>query len=164
VKKEGKKKPFKVFLLSQKLPVIYKHHQFILMEMVHTLPSFAVQYIFKFIALVVLDTWKIRPPATLWNCIPHSTSTLLEQWHLASALHSAFHFILRCMLQKVRMRFCIFNSKVKVKMSRNAMQAKRGEEYSSYSFLTSELDGGEWPTLRPGRTLPSGKRPSVPIG
>jgi hypothetical protein len=29
-----------------------------------------------------------------------------------------------------------------------------GEEYSSYSFTTSELDGGEWSASRPGRALP----------
>jgi hypothetical protein len=29
--------------------------------------------------------------------------------------------------------------------------------YSSYSFTTSALDGGEWSVSRPGRDLPSGK-------
>jgi hypothetical protein len=36
--------------------------------------------------------------------------------------------------------------------------------YSSYSFMTSALDGGEWSALRPGRALPPGKGPPVPIG
>jgi hypothetical protein len=36
------------------------------------------------------------------------------------------------------------------------MQAPRGRTYSSYSFLTSTLDGGEWSTSRPGRALPRG--------
>jgi hypothetical protein len=31
--------------------------------------------------------------------------------------------------------------------------------YSSYSFSTSALDGGEWLASRPGRALPQGKRP-----
>jgi hypothetical protein len=35
--------------------------------------------------------------------------------------------------------------------------------YSSYSFTTSVLDGGEWSASRPGRALPPGKGPSVPI-
>jgi hypothetical protein len=35
--------------------------------------------------------------------------------------------------------------------------------YSSYSFLTSILDGGEWSASRLGRALPLGKRPPVPI-
>jgi hypothetical protein len=39
-----------------------------------------------------------------------------------------------------------------------------GEEYSSYSFTTSALDGGEWSASRPGRALPPGKGPPVPIG
>jgi hypothetical protein len=40
----------------------------------------------------------------------------------------------------------------------------RGERrYNSYSFLTSALDGGEWSASRPGRALPPGKGPPVPI-
>jgi hypothetical protein len=38
-----------------------------------------------------------------------------------------------------------------------------GEEYSSYSFLTSALDGGEWSASRPGRALDPAKGPPVPI-
>jgi hypothetical protein len=34
--------------------------------------------------------------------------------------------------------------------------------YSSYSFLTSALEGGEWSASRSGRALPPGKEPSVP--
>jgi hypothetical protein len=40
----------------------------------------------------------------------------------------------------------------------------RERRYSSYSFLTSALDGGERSASRPGRTLPPGKGHSVPIG
>jgi hypothetical protein len=35
--------------------------------------------------------------------------------------------------------------------------------YSSYSFLTSALEGGEWSASRPGRALPPGKESPVPI-
>jgi hypothetical protein len=35
--------------------------------------------------------------------------------------------------------------------------------YSSYSFTTSALDGGEWSGSRPGHALPPGKGPPVPI-
>jgi hypothetical protein len=35
--------------------------------------------------------------------------------------------------------------------------------YSSYSFLTSAPEGGEWSASRPGRPLPPGKEPPVPI-
>jgi hypothetical protein len=38
-----------------------------------------------------------------------------------------------------------------------------GGRYSSYSYLTSAPDGGEWSASRPGRALPSGKGPPVPI-
>jgi hypothetical protein len=43
------------------------------------------------------------------------------------------------------------------------MEAFGGEEYSSYSFTTSPLDGGKWLASRPGRALPPGKEPPVPI-
>jgi hypothetical protein len=36
--------------------------------------------------------------------------------------------------------------------------------HSSYSYLTSALDGGEWSVSRPGRALPPGKGSAVPIG
>jgi hypothetical protein len=35
--------------------------------------------------------------------------------------------------------------------------------YSSCSFLTSALDGGEWSASRPGRASPPGKGTPVPI-
>jgi hypothetical protein len=34
--------------------------------------------------------------------------------------------------------------------------------YSSYSFSTAALEGGEWSASRPGRALPPGKQPPVP--
>jgi hypothetical protein len=47
----------------------------------------------------------------------------------------------------------------------HAMEALGGERrYSSYSYLTSALDGGEWSASHPGRALPPGKGPPVPIG
>jgi hypothetical protein len=45
----------------------------------------------------------------------------------------------------------------------HAMEALGGEEYSSYSFTTSALDGGEWSASRPGRSLPPAKEPPIPI-
>jgi hypothetical protein len=36
--------------------------------------------------------------------------------------------------------------------------------YSSYSFSTSALDGGEWSASLPGRPLAPGKGPPVPVG
>jgi hypothetical protein len=37
-------------------------------------------------------------------------------------------------------------------------------KYSSYSFLTSALNGDVWSESRPGRALPPGTGPPVPIG
>jgi hypothetical protein len=38
-----------------------------------------------------------------------------------------------------------------------------GRRYSSYSFSTSALNGGEWSASHPDRALPPGKGPPVPI-
>jgi hypothetical protein len=55
--------------------------------------------------------------------------------------------------------------KSKVKQSRYTPWRRLGERvYRSYSFTTSALDGCEWSASRPGRALPSGKGPPVPIG
>jgi hypothetical protein len=54
--------------------------------------------------------------------------------------------------------------KIKVKQSRyTPWRRLGGEEYSSYSFTTSALDGGEGSASRPGRALPPEKGPPVPI-
>jgi hypothetical protein len=55
---------------------------------------------------------------------------------------------------------------VKVKHSHNTlMEAQRGEDvYSSYSFTTSALDGGEWSVSRLCRALRPTKGTPVPIG
>jgi hypothetical protein len=55
---------------------------------------------------------------------------------------------------------------VRVKLSRYMPWRRMGRErrYSSYSFLTSALDGGDWSASRPGRDLPPGKGPPVPTG
>jgi hypothetical protein len=52
----------------------------------------------------------------------------------------------------------------KVKQSHNTIMEKQGKRrHSSYSFMTSALGGGEWLASRPGRALPPGKGPRVPI-
>jgi hypothetical protein len=44
-----------------------------------------------------------------------------------------------------------------------SIEAHLGDRrYSSCSFLTSALEGGEWSASRPGRALPPGKEPPVP--
>jgi hypothetical protein len=47
-----------------------------------------------------------------------------------------------------------------VTLHRGALGERR---YSSYSFLTSALEGGEWSASRPGRALPPRERAPVPI-
>jgi hypothetical protein len=43
------------------------------------------------------------------------------------------------------------------------MEALVERMYSSYSFTTSTLDGGEWSASRPGRALHPGKGPRYPL-
>jgi hypothetical protein len=45
----------------------------------------------------------------------------------------------------------------------HATKALEERRYSSYSFLTSALDGGEWSASRPDRALAPRKGPQVPI-
>jgi hypothetical protein len=48
---------------------------------------------------------------------------------------------------------------VQVKLSRyTPWRRLGGEEYSTYSFSTSALDGGEWSASRPGRAFTPGER------
>jgi hypothetical protein len=55
--------------------------------------------------------------------------------------------------------------KKKVKLSRLTPWRHMGERrYSSYSYLTSALNGGEWSASRPSHALPPEKGPPVPIG
>jgi hypothetical protein len=50
------------------------------------------------------------------------------------------------------------------KLSRYTPWLRLGERrYSFHSFLTSAQDRGEWSASRPGRALPPGKGPPVPI-
>jgi hypothetical protein len=54
---------------------------------------------------------------------------------------------------------------VVLKQSHNTyMEAQGGIVYSSNSFMTSALDGDQWSVSLPGRALPQGKEPPVPIG
>jgi hypothetical protein len=43
------------------------------------------------------------------------------------------------------------------------LKKKLERRCSSYSYFSSALDGGEWSASRPGRALPPGKGPPVPI-
>jgi hypothetical protein len=55
--------------------------------------------------------------------------------------------------------------KLKVKLSHyHHAGDKRERKYSSYSFLTLALDGGEWSVTRTNRALPPREGPLVPIG
>jgi hypothetical protein len=67
-----------------------------------------------------------------------------------------------CFLNTCAITSCSFK---KLKLSHYTPWRRLGERnYSSYSFLTSELDGGEWSASCSCRTLDPGRGHPVPIG
>jgi hypothetical protein len=56
-------------------------------------------------------------------------------------------------------------SLLNIKLFHSTAWRRRRKRYSSYLFMASVLDwgGGEWSASRPGRALPPGKGPPVPI-
>jgi hypothetical protein len=58
----------------------------------------------------------------------------------------------------VRPKFCAYLSHLPCMLNAQPMS-----RYSSYSYLTSALDEGEWSASRPGLALPPGKEHPVPI-
>jgi hypothetical protein len=56
---------------------------------------------------------------------------------------------------------------VKVNLSYTTPMEVRGgggRMYSSYSFTTLALGGGDWSVSHPSHALPAGKGPLVPVG
>jgi hypothetical protein len=89
-----------------------------------------------------------------------------ERRHTAKILHRAvvqktLHSFL-CIAKVSLLRFSNQNSAhlfEKVKQSRyTPCSAWKERRYSSYSFSTSALDGGEWSASRPGRAFTPGER------
>jgi hypothetical protein len=115
----------------------------------------------------------IRYPVTTWDdsflwlkfsVISHSPSKRISVQQLEIE-HDSFSlsFPLR---RIVRLSFISFGNKypLKAKLS-HYMPWRHSVErrYSSYSFLTSTLDEGEWSASRPGRALPPGNGHLIPI-
>jgi hypothetical protein len=66
----------------------------------------------------------------------------------------------------INREFTVLSSNIHKKVKQSLYTPWRrlgGEEYSSYSFTTAALDRGERSASRPGRALPRGKGPLVPI-
>jgi hypothetical protein len=66
------------------------------------------------------------------------------------------------MWQDTAMRRLILQTILKNQSHYTPRRAWEERRYSSYSFSTSALDGGEWSASRPGRALAPGKGPPVP--
>jgi hypothetical protein len=81
-------------------------------------------------------------------------------------LFTAWHIVIRIFITTMPLR-CLYTYRSDSKKVKQSLYTPwrrlGGEEYSPYSFTTSALDGGEWSASRPGRALPKGKGPPVPI-
>jgi hypothetical protein len=76
---------------------------------------------------------------------------VLQNWKLSTAY--------KVRQQYTQQQLCSIKSKA---VPLHAIMVLGGErKYSSYSFLTSALDGGEWSASRLGRTLLRGKDPGT---
>jgi hypothetical protein len=65
---------------------------------------------------------------------------------------------------KFQIDWCVRFSVKSKQVPLHAVEARGGERmYSSYSFTTLALDGGEWSASRLGRALAPGQGPPVPI-
>jgi hypothetical protein len=103
--------------------------------------SHCTNFIFIFI-----NTWVTRG-LMLSVHVRYHTPVRPRHWKLGSELS--------------RSRICLRSSGYRTNL--HAMVALGGERYSSYSFSTSALDGGEWSASAPAALLPPGKGPPVPI-
>jgi hypothetical protein len=104
--------------------------------------------------------------STLTNCI--DIAILLHyryayfydklQWKKVNDLASIH---VRCCQHSRHIGMLLRGRVLSVTQSHNSpMEAQGGERvYSSYSFTSSVLDGGEWSASRPGRALPPRKDP-----
>jgi hypothetical protein len=66
--------------------------------------------------------------------------------------------------QHSRIQSPSFTVYVEVKLSRYRHAGDKGGKYTSCSFSTSALDGGEWSASRPRQRFTRGKEHPVPIG
>jgi hypothetical protein len=107
------------------------------------------------------------------TCITHSVlqeAVKVVNFVKARLLNSRFFVVLCDEMQAdhkcfFHFRECVDYGGVKAVPLRS-IEAHLGDRRysSSYSFLPSALEGGEWSASRPGRALPPGKEPPVPTG
>jgi hypothetical protein len=89
-----------------------------------------------------------------------TTSVRHNHSHLKTSDSKYFVTILNMLLRSTRNRLPGCKKVVPLR----SIEAHLGDRrYSSYSFLTSALEGGEWSASRPGRALFPEKEPPVPI-
>jgi hypothetical protein len=129
---------------------------------VHSVDSGQKALSWKYIQKEILKYLRnIRPIAQLKRLLQKRTDGMCEgRW---PTLACRVKYLQRTVTNRfiyLHVPHLYFHSIIKPSLFR---QAKGEREYSSYSFLTSELDGGEWSTLIPGRALPPGEDPRYPL-
>jgi hypothetical protein len=107
-------------------------------------------YLSKHRRLTPLSLWEQKtatPPPSCLNLLLFSVNNRRD-----------FTFIIQFSCCRLLFMFRIRIIFKTAKLSRYMPWRHMGERrYSSYSYLTSALDGGEWSASRPGRALPPGK-------
>jgi hypothetical protein len=85
------------------------------------------------------------------NLVPNIEKNLT--WRYLTMRHNMTHLIIKT-LAKCKIFMILLYVKIKVKLYHYCHAETKGERrYSSYSFLMSALDGGEWSGSCPGRAL-----------
>jgi hypothetical protein len=106
---------------------------------------------------------QIKQPSFVlaWNSTLNVSGAFLEWiWHTGTAILYGCSHSIQSWVANMSNLFMI----VEVKLSHySPCRWQGGEAHSSASFFTSALDGSEWSASRPGRALPRGKDPPVPI-
>jgi len=127
--------------------------------MYHSEFNLEKQFSEYYVSLTTMDFQNIRVQITIY-VPPYIACRIITQNGLSGAgIPSDLHSVLPRKIKHWktdRILFLILKGTVKWSRYRPGV-AQRVGRGTDYSFLTTELEGGEWSAARPGRTLPPGK-------
>jgi hypothetical protein len=113
-----------------------------------------------------MDTvqWRARVKMTMYLPVACKAGRFLTSETCLCFLKTLIHgagLVFNTVLTYSLLQAYTFFANLKLKMSRYCHIGAKGERHSSYSFLNSVLDGGEWSASRPGRVLPRERTPGT---
>jgi hypothetical protein len=106
--------------------------------------------------------WKLTSVVAKRSTCIYSYYSERKYWSSSPSLCLLVYMLISFSICQVLANGSLVTKKVKWFATRHG-GAWGERRYSSYTFLTSALDGGESSASRPGRALPPGKGPPVPI-